>query len=286
MKIKYSKFDFNRKDVVIFLSFLIYLIFFLLFVDSERNILRYIIFLSSVIIFCSIYRFYLVWLWKNKVKIEFFKTFIKVNGIFYSKKLNYNEIKKLTIRKNYLSSYDIVINYDEGINFFRYLCNYFFDKFSIGKNRDKSFVICDVKNIDEILNFLLEKIGYPKKEVYNNFNKYKIHIKYSLFESSYILFFLIFCVLLLLLFIFDKFSIIIIYIFIGNIKFLKKEYNIINYDKDRIEIYEEKRKIYIIRDFYEDNRNIIIDYDVKENLFGKYNFYYFENNMLPRKYKK
>ena len=210
MKIKYSKFDFNRKDIVIFLSFLIYLTFFLLFVDSGRNILRYIIFLSSVIIFCSIYRFYLVWLWKNKVKIEFFKTFIKVNGILYSKKLNYNEIKKLTIRKNYLSSYDIVINYDEGINFFRYLCNCFFDKFSI----------------------------------------------------------------------------IIIYIFIGNIKFLKKEYNIINYDKDRIEIYEEKRKIYIIKDFYEDNRNIIIDYDVKENLFGKYNFYYFENNMLPRTYKK
>ncbi|RRD37594.1 hypothetical protein EII29_11130 [Leptotrichia sp. OH3620_COT-345] len=117
MEIKYSKFDFNKNDIGFFLFFMIYIQPQLLFSKNMEDILVGSLFLS-IAIFYFIYRFYLVWILKKKGEIRFYNELIEIKGEFFVKKLGYRNIRNLTIRKNYLNSYDIVINYDESINFF------------------------------------------------------------------------------------------------------------------------------------------------------------------------
>ena len=55
---------------------------------------------------------------------------------------------------------------------------------------------------------------------------------------------------------------------------------------NKIKIFEKNKIAYIIEDFYEDENSVIIEYNIKQNLLSKHNFYYFSNNILPRKYMK
>ncbi len=219
---------------------------------------------------------------KKNLKISFLNELIEIKGMFFIKKLRYDNIRNLTIRKNYLKSYDIVINYDESINFFRYLNNYFFDKFSFGKNCNNSFILCDVKNMKETLEYLLKKIGYCEAEKSYN----ELYIRYSLFEEAYLVYCIVLLILWLCVFEFPQIIIvIIIYLIVINIRFFKRKYIMTKYG-NKIKIFEKNKIAYIIEDFYEDENSVIIEYNIKQNLLSKHNFYYFSNNILPRKYMK
>lgn len=124
MKIQYSKFDFNVLDIFAIIFTNIYYIFFRCFIA-----------------------FYV----KDRTDIIFAKPKIIIKGLFMEKEIYYDEIKMLSVRKNLFGSYDLVINQDEVITFFRYLCNYISDTFSSGINKKNTFVICGIKNLDEVL---------------------------------------------------------------------------------------------------------------------------------------
>lgn len=59
------------------------------------------------------------------------------------KEIYYDDIKFISIRKNFLNSYDLMINLDETTTFFKYARNYITDAFSSGK--DKKILLLFVK---------------------------------------------------------------------------------------------------------------------------------------------
>ena len=162
MKIKYSKFEINMWDIFSLILFLGHLLggIYILFNEKEKAG----IFFLAIGISYFVYRFLLVMILKNKTKINFSDYGLKIKGLFFEKTIAYNDIKTLTVRKNILGSYDILLNFDSSINIYKYFCNLIMDV-SIESNNKKSYIFCDIKNKDEILECLLEKIGYPKKEI-------------------------------------------------------------------------------------------------------------------------
>ncbi|WP_148096422.1 hypothetical protein [Leptotrichia sp. OH3620_COT-345] len=142
-----------------------------------------------------------------------------------------------------------------------------------------------MKNMKEVLKYLLKKIRYPEYEISDETNKKKLYVRYSLFERAYLIYWGIFLMLCLFIFIFPQMiALIIVYLIVTNVRVLKKEYTMIKYS-NKIKIYEKNKIIYVIEDFYEDNKRFIIEYN-NQTLFSQYNFYYFFNNMLPKNYKK
>lgn len=161
MKIKYSWFDFNLIDILgIFVGKIVYIF----------------------------YRFIITIFLKKHTVINFEKIKITINGLFMKKEIYYDDIKFISIRKNFLNSYDLVINLDETITFFKYTCNYITDAFSSSKDKKNTFVICEIKNINEIIKDLLEKMEFNYDD-FNNAEKStiysdKVHKKYSFSKSK------------------------------------------------------------------------------------------------------
>ena len=189
MKIKYSKFEINMWDIfflVICLSHLLGGIDILFNKKEKVGIIFLVIGISYFV-----YRFLLVMIIKNKMKFDFSDYEIKIKGLFFEKTIAYNDIKTLTVRKNILGSYDILLNFDSSINIYKYFCNLIIDV-SIESNHKKSYIFCDIKNKDEILEYLLEKIGYPKKEICEKVNGEKLYVKYSIFEKHFMMCFAVF----------------------------------------------------------------------------------------------
>ena len=180
MKIKYSKFEINTWDIFSLILFLGHLLggIYILFNEKEKAG----IFFLAIEISYFIYRFLLVMIIKNKMKFDFSDYEVKIKGLFFEKTIAYNDIKTLTVRKNILGSYDILLNFDSSINIYKYFCNLIIDV-SIESNHKKSYIFCDIKNKDEILEYLLDKIGYSKKEIREKMNGEKLYVKYSIFEK-------------------------------------------------------------------------------------------------------
>ena len=180
MKIRYSKFEINMWDMFSLMMFLGHLLggIDILFNEKEKDG----IFFLAIGISYFIYRFLLVMIIKNKMKFDFSDYEMKIKGLFFEKTIAYNDIKTLTVRKNILGSYDILLNFDSSMNIYKYFCNLIIDV-SIESNHKKSYIFCDIKNKDEILECLLEKIGYPKKEIREKVNGEKLYVKYSIFEK-------------------------------------------------------------------------------------------------------
>ena len=184
MKIKYSKFEINTWDIFFLILFLGHLLggIYILFNEKEKAG----IFFLAIGISYFIYRFLLVMIIKSKMKFDFSDYEVKIKGLFFEKTIAYNDIKTLTVRKNILGSYDIFLNFDSSMNIYKYFCNLIIDV-SIESNHKKSYIFCDIKNKDEILEYLLEKIGYPKKEIREKVNGEKLYVKYSVFERFHML---------------------------------------------------------------------------------------------------
>ena len=292
MKIKYSKFEINRWDIFFLVIYLSHLLggIYILFNEKEKTG----IFFLAIGISYSIYRFLLVMIVKNKMKFDFSDYEVKIKGLFFEKTIAYNDIKTLTVRKNMLGSYDILLNFDSSMNIYKYFCNLIMDV-SIESNHKKSCIFCDIKNKDEILEYLLEKIGYPKKEIREKVNVEKLYVKYSIFEKHYMMCFAVFCIIVIfsvgiawgyLELMIKLFIIIILLLVMTMIKFFRKDYIMKRYSNCSISISEKKKEIYIMDDFFETDKKVIINYENTNFNSVKFNFYYFQNNVMPKNYKK
>ena len=289
MQIKYSKFEINMWDIfflVIYLSHLLGGIDILFNKKEKVGIIFLVIGISYFV-----YRFLLVMIIKSKMKFDFFDYEVKIKGLFFEKTIEYSDIKKLIVRKNILGSYDILLNFDSTISVYKYLCNLITDV-SIENNHEKSYVFCDIKNKDEILEYLLEKIGYPKKEIREKVNGEKLYVRYSIFERFHMLCCSIFSIVSIfsvgiawgyLELMIELFVIIILLLVMTMIKFFRKDYIMKRYNNYSISISEKKKEIYIVDSFLETDEKVVINY---ENYFYKRNYYYFQNNVMPKNYKK
>ena len=292
MKLKYSKFEINMWDIFFLILFLGHLLggVHILFNEKEKGG----IFFLAIGISYFIYRFLLVMIIKNKMKFDFSDYGVKIKGLFFEKTIAYNDIKTLTVRKNILGSYDIFLNFDSSINIYKYFCNLIIDV-SIESNHKKSYIFCDIKNKDEILEYLLEKIGYPKKEIREKVNGEKLYVKYSIFEKHYMMCFAVFSLMIIfsvgiawgyLNLMIKLFTIIILLLVITVIRFFKKDYVMKRYNNYSISISEKKKEIYIMDDFSETDKKVIINYKNTNFNSVKFNFYYFQNDVMPKNYKK
>ena len=292
MKIKYSKFEINMWDIFFLILFLGHLLggIYILFNEKEKAGIFFLVIGISYFI----YRFLLVMIIKNKTKINFSDYEVKIKGLFFEKTIAYNDIKTLTVRKNILGSYDIFLNFDSSMNIYKYFCNLIMDV-SIESNHKKSYIFCDIKNKDEILECLLEKIGYPKKEIREKEEEEKLYVKYSIFEKYYMMCFAAFFIIVIfsvgiawgyLNLMIKLFTIIILLLVITVIRFFKKDYIMKRYSNYSISISEKKKEIYIMDDFFETDKKVIINYENRNFNSVKFNFYYFQNNVMPKNYKK
>ena len=292
MKIKYSKFEINRWDIFFLVIYLSHLLggIDILFNEKEKDG----IFFLAIGISYFVYRFLLVIIIKSKMKFDFSDYEVKIKGLFFEKTIEYSDIKTLTVRKNILGSYDIFLNFDSSMNIYKYFCNLIIDV-SIESNHKKSYIFCDIKNKDEILEYLLEKIGYPKKEIREKVNGEKLYVKYSIFEKHYMMCFAVFSLMIIfsvgiawgyLNLMIKLFTIIILLLVITVIRFFKKDYVMKRYNNYSISISEKKKEIYIMDDFSETDKKVIINYKNTNFNSVKFNFYYFQNDVMPKNYKK
>ena len=292
MKIKYSKFEINMWDIFFLILFLGHLLggIYILFNEKEKAGIFFLVIGISYFI----YRFLLVMIVKNKMKFDFSDYEVKIKGLFFEKTIAYNDIKTLTVRKNILGSYDILLNFDSSMNIYKYFCNLIMDV-SIESNHKKSYIFCDIKNKDEILEYLLEKIGYPKKEIREKVNGEKLYVKYSIFEKYHMMCFSVFSIMAIfsvgiawgyLELMIELFVIIILLLVMTMIKFFRKDYIMKRYSNCSISISEKKKEIYIMDDFFETDKKVIINYENTNFNSVKFNFYYVQNNVMPKNYKK
>jgi len=290
MEIKYSKFEINMWDIFSLILFLGHLLGGIDILFNRKEKVGIIFFAIGISYF--IYRFLLVMIIKNKMKFDFSDYEVKIKGLFFEKTIEYSDIKELTVRKNILGSYDILLNFDSSINIYKYFCNLIIDV-SIESNHKKSYIFCDIKNKNEILEYLLEKIGYPKKEIREKVNGEKLYVKYSIFEKHYMMCFAVFFIIVIfsvriawgyLNLMIKLFTIIILLLIITVIRFLKKDYIMKRYNNYSVSISEKKKEIYIMDDFFETDEKVVINY---RNYFYKVNNRYcFQNSIMPRNYKK
>lgn len=289
MEIKYLKFEINMWDIFFLVIYLSHLLggIDILFNKKEKDGIFFLVIGISYFV----YRFLLVMIVKNKMKFDFSDYKVRIKGLFFEKTIVYDDIKTLTVRKNILGSYDILLNFDSTISVYKYLCNLVTDV-SIENNHEKSYVFCDIKNKDEILEYLLEKIGYPKKEIREKVNGEKLYVKYSIFERFHMLCCSIFSIVSIfsvgvawgdLELMIELFVIIILLLVMTMIKFFRKDYIMKRYSNYSISIFERKKGIYIVDSFLETDEKVVINY---ENYFYKRNYYYFQNNIMPKNYKK
>ena len=292
MEIKYLKFEINMWDIFFLVIYLSHLLggIDILFNKKEKDG----IFFLAIGISYFVYRFLLVMIIKSKMKFDFSDYEVKIKGLYFEKTIAYNDIKTLTVRKNMLGSYDILLNFDSSMNIYKYFCNLIMDV-SIESNHKKSYIFCDIKNKDEILEYLLEKIGYPKKEIREKVNVEKLYVKYSIFEKHYMMCFAVFCIIVIfsvgiawgyLELMIELFIIIILLLVMTMIKFFRKDYIMKRYSNCSISISEKKKEIYIMDDFSETDKKVIINYKNTNFNSVKFNFYYFQNDVMPKNYKK
>lgn len=292
MEIKYSKFEINMWDIfflVIYLSHLLGGIDILFNKKEKAGIIFLVIGISYFV-----YRFLLVMIIKSKMKFDFSDYEVKIKGLFFEKIIEYSDIKKLIVRKNILGSYDILLNFDSTISVYKYFCNLIIDV-SIENNHKKSYIFCDIKNKAEILEYLLEKIGYPKKEIREKKEEEKLYVKYSIFEKHYMMCFAVFSLMIIfsvgiawgyLNLMIKLFTIIILLLVITVIRFFKKDYIMKRYSNYSISISEKKKEIYIMDDFFETDKKVIVNYENTNFNSVRFNFYYFQNDVMPKNYKK
>ncbi|NWO20271.1 hypothetical protein [Leptotrichia sp. oral taxon 223] len=292
MKIRYSKFEINMWDIFFLILFLGDLLGGIDILFNKKEKVGIIFLVIGISYF--VYRFLLVMIVKNKMKFDFSDYEVRIKGLFFEKTIAYDDIKTLTVRKNILGSYDILLNFDSSINIYKYFCNLIIDV-SIESNHKKSYIFCDIKNKDEILEYLLEKIGYPKKEIREKVNGEKLYVKYSIFEKYYMMCFAVFSLMIIfsvgiawgyLNLMIKLFTIIISLLVITVIRFFRKDYIMKRYSNYSVSISEKKKEIYIMDDFFETDRKVIINYENTNFNRVKFNFYYFQNNVMPKNYKK
>ena len=120
-------------------------------------------------------------------------------------------------------------------------------------------------------------------------------IKYSIFEKYYMMCFAVFFIIVIfsvgvaweyLDLMIKLFTIILLLLVMTVIRFFKKDYIMKRYNNYSISISEKKKEIYIMDDFFETDKKVIVNYENTNFNNVKFNFYYFQNSVMPKNYKK
>lgn len=272
MEINYKKVDFIKWDS----QFLMFCLLVLIILWNSGEIICIV----PVFIVLFIRIFFPLFVKKN-TKISFLNDELAVSGKRIKKEIQYFDIKKLVIRKNILGSYDIIINPDISECMRRYH-NYYYD---IADGEKNGFVICDVKNIDEIEEYLLGKMNFYREN--NLIKEETVYSKYSIFmEYGYLAFFVIGVPWLIMssLIISSENPLIYILILIGyiiliNIKFLKKKYTILKIGNNRLSVKIKNKRMYVVDDFDIQKDKMIVKYK-----YQKGNMWLYNADVLPSEY--
>ena len=272
MEINYKKVDFIKWDF----QLLLFCLFALIFILSFGEII-----FTALILLIILIRIFLPIFIKKNTKVLFLNDELTVSGKRIKKEIQYFDIKKLVIKKNVLGSYDIIINPDVAKCAARYY-NYYYD---ITNGEKYSFVICDVKNVDEIEKYLLDKMNFYREN--DLIKEGTVYSKYSIFIGyAYLSFFLIGIPWLILgsLIISAKNPLIYILILIGyilliRIKFLRKKYNFLKVGNNRLVVTGKNKRMYVVDDFDIQKDKMIVKYK-----YQKGNMWLYNADILPSEY--
>ena len=242
LEIKSKKIDYHYSEFRMLLIAYICVYFmspiFIFFIKSDKKY-YYILLINAVFvmifyIFIVILQIFLKLLIKLKrKKIIFSENYLEIFFGTESKKIDYDKIEMIFLRKNLLNSADIIINFPTNNTS---LFNRQEERFKDDKN---SIVISNVINYEEIFKELKQRLFFFESK-----NEKILEYK-SFIENKIVIIFLI-----LLFYFFYKIKISICLIIMLFVKIKRYNYKINYLNNDQIKIFNANKEIYIKRNNY------------------------------------
>ena len=241
-EIKSKKIDYHYSEFRMLLIAYICVYFmspiFIFFIKSDKKY-YYILLINAVFvmifyIFIVILQIFLKLLIKLKrKKIIFLENYLEIFFGTESKKIEYDKIEMIFLRKNLLNSADIIINFPTNNT------SLFNRQEELFKGDKNSIVISNVINYEEIFKELKQRLFFFKSK-----NEKVLEYK-SFIENKIVIIFLI-----LLFYFFYKIKISICLIIMLFVKIKRYNYKINYLNNDQIKIFNANKEIYIKRNNY------------------------------------
>ena len=241
-EIKSKKLDYHYSEFRILLIAYICVYFmspiFIFFIKSDKKY-YYILLINAVFvmifyIFIVILQIFLKLLIKLKrKKIIFSENYLEIFFGTESKKIRYNKIEMIFLRKNLLNSADIIINFPTNNT------SLFNRQEELFKSDKNSIIISNVINYEEIFKELKQRLFFFESK-----NEKILEYK-SFIENKIVIIFLI-----LLFYFFYKIKISICLIIMLFVKIKRYNYKINYLNNDQIKIFNANKEIYIKKNNY------------------------------------
>ena len=242
LEIKSKKIDYHYSEFRMLLIAYICVYFmspiFIFFIKSDKKY-YYILLINAVFvmifyIFIVILQIFLKLLIKLKrKKIIFSENYLEIFFGTESKKIDYDKIEMIFLRKNLLNSADIIINFPTNNT------SLFNRQEELFKDDKNSIVISNVINYEEIFKELKQRLFFFESK-----NEKVLEYK-SFIENRIVIIFLI-----LLFYFFYKIKISICLIIMLFVKIKRYNYKINYLNNDQIKIFNANKEIYIKRNNY------------------------------------
>ena len=242
LEIKSKKIDYHYSEFRMLLIAYICVYFmspiFIFFIKSDKKY-YYILLINAVFvmifyIFIVILQIFLRLLIKLKrKKIIFSENYLEIFFGTESKKIRYNKIEMIFLRKNLLNSADIIINFPTNNT------SLFNRQEELFKDDKNSIVISNVINYEEIFKELKQRLFFFESK-----NEKILEYK-SFIENKIVIIFLI-----LLFYFFYKIKISICLIIMLFVKIKRYNYKINYLNNDQIKIFNANKEIYIKKNNY------------------------------------
>ena len=242
LEIKSKKIDYHYSEFRMLLIAYICVYFmspiFIFFIKSDKKY-YYILLINAVFvmifyIFIVILQIFLRLLIKlKKKKIIFSENYLEIFFGTESKKIRYNKIEMIFLRKNLLNSADIIINFPTNNT------SLFNRQEELFKSDKNSIIISNVINYEEIFKELKQRLFFFESK-----NEKILEYK-SFIENKIVIIFLI-----LLFYFFYKIKISICLIIMLFVKIKRYNYKINYLNNDQIKIFNANKEIYIKKNNY------------------------------------
>ena len=242
LEIKSKKIDYHYSEFRMLLIAYICVYFmspiFIFFIKSDKKY-YYILLINAVFvmifyIFIVILQIFLKLLIKLKrKKIIFSENYLEIFFGTESKKIDYDKIEMIFLRKNLLNSADIIINFPTNNT------SLFNRQEELFKDNKNSIVISNVINYEEIFKELKQRLFFFESK-----NEKVLEYK-SFIENKIVIIFLI-----LLFYFFYKIKISICLIIMLFVKIKRYNYKINYLNNDQIKIFNANKEIYIKKNNY------------------------------------
>ena len=242
LEIKSKKIDYHYSEFRMLLIAYICVYFmspiFIFFIKSDKKY-YYILLINAVFvmifyIFIVILQIFLKLLIKLKrKKIIFSENYLEIFFGTESKKIRYNKIEMIFLRKNLLNSADIIINFPTNNT------SLFNRQEELFKSDKNSIIISNVINYEEIFKELKQRLFFFESK-----NEKILEYK-SFIENKIVIIFLI-----LLFYFFYKIKISICLIIMLFVKIKRYNYKINYLNNDQIKIFNANKEIYIKKNNY------------------------------------